>query len=200
MIITIGRQYGSGGKVIGEKVAKALGYQFYDKEILTMTAEREGYSVPAVRQYDEALTSSLLYGTYLTATTSGADVLPLNQKLAIAQFEVVRKIAQDGNCVIVGRCADYVLRDNPHCMSVFIHADPAFRKERAIQYYGVAQELADKTLRKQDKRRGDYYEFFTQKKWGEAKSYNITIDSSKFGVDGAADAIVQLVRLFQSQK
>lgn len=194
MIITIGRQYGSGGKEIGEKVAKALGYKFYDKEILTMTAEREGYSVPAVQQYDETLNTSLLYGTYLSATSGGADLLPLNQKLAIAQFDVIRRIAEEGNCVIVGRCADYVLRENPDCLNVFIHADPEFRKEHAIQCYGLAPELADKTLRKQDKRRADYYEFFTQKKWGEAKSYHIAIDSSKFGIDEAADAIVQIVR------
>lgn len=198
MIITIGRQYGSGGRFIGQKVAQALGYAFYDKEILTMTAEREGFSVPAVRQYDEALTSSLLYGTYLTTASSGADVLPLNQKLAIAQFDVVRRIARDGNCVIVGRCADYVLRDTPHCLHVFIHASPEARKARAIEHFGIAPELAEKTIKKQDKRRADYYEFFTQKRWGDARTYDMTIDSGKFGVDGAAEAIVAMVRLLQA--
>ncbi len=199
MIITIGRQYGSGGREIGQKVAQALGYKFYDKEILTLTAEREGFSVPAVRQYDEALTSSLLYGTYLSTAAGGADVLPLNQKLAIAQFDIVRRIAKDGNCVIVGRCADYVLRDTPHCLNVFVHANPEFRKDRAVKFYGVAPELAEKTLRKQDKRRSDYYEFFTQKRWGDARTYNLTIDSGKFGIDGAAEAIVAMVRLLQAQ-
>ncbi len=199
MIITIGRQYGSGGKDIGERVAQALGYKFYDKEILTLTAEREGFSVPAVRQYDEALTSSLLYGTYLTTAGGGADMLPLNQKLAIAQFDIIRRIAKDNNCVIVGRCADYVLRETPHCLNVYIHAKLDFRKERAVKHYGVAPELAEKTIKKQDKRRSDYYEFFTQKKWGDAKSYDLAIDSSKFGIEGAADAIVQLARLLQAQ-
>ncbi len=198
MIITIGRQYGSGGRDIGEQVAQTLGYKFYDKEILSLTAEREGFSIPAVRQYDEALTSSLLYGTYLTAA-GGTDVLPLNQKLAIAQFDVIRRIAKEGNCVIVGRCADYVLREEPHCLNVFVHANPEFRKERAIKYYGVAAELAEKTIKKQDKRRSDYYEFFTQKRWGDARTYNLTIDSGAFGIEGAAEAIVQLVRLLQAK-
>lgn len=198
MIITIGRQYGSGGREIGQKVAQTLGYRFYDKEILTLTAEQEGFSVPAVRQYDETLSSSLLYGTYLTTASSGADVLPLNQKLAIAQFDIVRRIARDGNCVIVGRCADYVLRDTAHCLHVFVHARPEFRRERAVKDYGVAPELAEKVLKKQDKRRGDYYEFFTQKRWGDARTYDLTIDSGKFGVDGAAEAIVAMVRLLQT--
>ncbi len=197
MIITIGRQYGSGGKDIGEKVAKALGYRFYDKEILTMAAEREGFNVAAVQQYDERLSSSLIYGTYLSATTGGADMLPLNQKLAIAQFDLVRKLAEEGNCVIVGRCADYVLRERADCLNIFVHASPEFRKDRAVKEYGIAPELVEKTIRRQDKRRADYYEFFSQKKWGEAKSYHLTIDSGKLGIDRAAEAIAQVVRALE---
>lgn len=194
MIITIGRQYGSGGRDIGQKVAQALGYKFYDKEILTLTAEREGFSVPAVRQYDEALTSSLLYGTYLSTAAGGADVLPLNQKLAIAQFDVVRRIAKDGNCVIVGRCADYILRDRKDCLHVFICSDMASRARRIVERYGQTQKAPEKRLAEKDQKRKVYYKNYTGRVWGQAQNYDICLNSGALGVDTCADMIVQLCK------
>lgn len=188
MIITIGRQYGSGGKEIGEKLAKRLGCPFYDSELLTMATEASGMSEAAMRQYDEKPTSSLVYGMYMNAVSTG-DVLPLNQKLAFAQFDVIRKVAAEGDCVIVGRCADYILRDRPDVLSVFLSAPKDARRERAMQNYGIPRELVDKTLKKQDKKRAEYYNFYTHAEWGAAENYDLCINTGTFGVEGTISAI-----------
>jgi cytidylate kinase len=188
MIITIGRQYGSGGKEIGEKLAAKLGCAFYDSELLSMATEANGMSEAAMRQYDEKPTSSLVYGMYMNAISTG-DVLPLNQKLAFAQFDVIRKVAGEGDCVIVGRCADYVLRDRKDLLSVFLHAPTDSRRQRAIANYGVPPELAEKTLKKQDKKRAEYYNFYTHRTWSAAETYDLTLDTDLLGVDGTVEII-----------
>ena len=188
MIITIGRQYGSGGKEIGEKLAKKLDCPFYDDELLTMATEASGMSEAAMRQYDEKPTSSLVYGMYMNAVSTG-DVLPLNQKLAFAQFDVIRKVAADGNCVIVGRCADYILRERDDVLSVFLSAPKEARRERAMRNYGIPQELVEKTLKKQDKKRAEYYNFYTHNSWGDAENYDLCLNTEFLGVDGTVEAI-----------
>lgn len=194
MIITIGRQYGSGGKEIGEKLAQKRGCPFYDNELLSMATEASGMSVAAMRQYDEKPTSSLVYGMYMNAISTG-DVLPLNQKLAFAQFDVIRKVAAQGDCVIVGRCADYVLRDRPDLLRVFLHAPADQRRERAIQNYGIPPELVEKTLKKQDKKRAEYYNFYTHRDWGSADSYDLSLNTGVLGVDSAVEIISQTADL-----
>ncbi len=191
MIITIGRQYGSGGKEIGEKLAKLRGCPFYDKELLTMATEASGMSEAAMRQYDEKPTSSLVYGMYMNAISTG-DVLPLSQKLAFAQFDVIRKVAAEGDCVIVGRCADYVLRDRKDILSVYLHAPLEARRERAIRNYGIAPELVDKTLKKQDKKRAEYYNFYTHREWSAAENYHVSLDTELLGVDGTVEVISRI--------
>ena len=131
MIITIGRQFGSGGREIGEKVAKRLGYAFYDKEILTMAAEESGFSPAAMQHYDERPSGSLIYSLYMTGAAT-SDNLPLNQQLAFAQFNIIRKVAQADNCVIVGRCADYILREKKNPLTVFLHAPMEYRVKRVM--------------------------------------------------------------------
>ena len=197
MIITIGRQFGSGGREIGEKVAERLGYAFYDKEILNMASEDSGFSASAMQHYDEKPAGSLIYSLYMTGAATG-DSLPLNQQLAFAQFNVIRKVAQADNCVIVGRCADYVLREKQNLLTVFLHAPMEYRVAQVMARQSIdSASLAEKTIRKQDKARSDYYNFFTHKKWGDSSSSMLSIDTSKLGVDGVAAAIADYAMLIE---
>lgn len=199
MIITIGRQFGSGGKEIGEKVAKRLGYAFYDKEILTMAAEESGFSPSAMQHYDEKPSGSLIYSLYMTGAAT-SDNLPLNQQLAFAQFNVIRKVAQSDNCVIVGRCADYVLREKKNLLTVFLHAPMEYRVQRVMAENSIdSPQLAEKTIKKQDKSRADYYNFFTHKKWGDAASAMLSLDTSTLSADDVAEVIAGYAMLMQKQ-
>ncbi len=193
MIVTIGRQYGSGGKEIGGKIAERLGYTFYDKEILTMAAEKSGFSAEAMEHYDEKPSGSLIYSLYMTGAAT-SDNLPLNQQLAFAQFNVIRQVAQGDNCVIVGRCADYVLREKKNLLTIYFHAPMEYRVKRIMAEEGIDnQSLAEKAVKKQDKSRADYYNFFTHKKWGDASSAMLSIDTSVMDTDRIAEAIVYYI-------
>ena len=195
MIITIGRQFGSGGKEIAEKVAQRLGYAFYDKEILTMAAEESGFSASAMQHYDEKPSGSLIYSLYMTGAATG-DTLPLNQQLAFAQFNVIRKVAQGDNCVIMGRCADYVLREKANLLTVFLHAPLETRVERVMAQQSIdSRSLAEKSVKKHDKSRSEYYNFFTHKKWGDSSSYMISIDTSALDADAIAAAIADFAMM-----
>lgn len=197
MIITIGRQYGSGGSEIGKKLAQRLGYAFYDKEILTMAAEENGFSAAAMEHYDEKPSGSLIYSLYMTGAAT-ADTLPLNQQLAFAQFNVVRKVAQNDNCVIVGRCADYILREKENLLSVFLHAPLEFRAKRIMAEKNIdSMSLAEKTVKKTDKSRGDYYSFFTHKDWADASSSMLSLDTAALGIDKCVDIIAGTVELLE---
>lgn len=200
MIITIGRQYGCGGKEIGEKVAQRLGYTFYDKEILTMAAEENGLSPAAMEHYDEKPTGSLIYSLYMTGAAT-ADSLPLNQQLAFAQFNLIRKLSQNDNCIFLGRCSDYILREKKNLVTVFLHAPMEHRIQRVMQEQGISNpSLAEKTIRKADKSRGDYYNFFTHKKWGEAGSAMLSVDTSMLDTDGIAALIADCVTMIQRNR
>lgn len=194
MIITIGRQFGSGGREIGEKVAQRLGYAFYDKEILTMAAENSGFSPSAMQHYDEKPSGSLIYSLYMTGAAS-SDNLPLNQQLAFAQFNVIRKVAQSDNCVIVGRCADYVLRERKDLLNVFIHAPLEYRAQRAREVYEKQAGNMEDFVKKKDKKRASFYNYFSQNKWGDARHYHLAI-SSEYGVDFAVSVIKHAAESF----
>ena len=164
-VITIGRQYGSGGRNIGQKLAQALQIPCYDKELLTIAAKESGFSEEILRTMDEKPTGSFLYS--LVAGTYGGSQLPLNHKLFLAQFEAIRNIASKNSCVIIGRCADYALEDyDVNCISVFIHGDLKKRVEYAVKEYGIAAEKAEDTVCKTDKQRASYYGFYAGKKMG----------------------------------
>ncbi len=196
MIITIGRQYGSGGKEIGEKLAQKLGFAFYDNELLTIAAQKSGLSQSALSEFDETPTSSFIYNMYVNSM-SGIDVVPMNQQLAFAQFDAIKEVAKAGDCVIVGRCADYVLRDRKDCIHIFIHSDMEHRKKRIVDNYNIPEQLSEKTALKQDKKRAAYYNYYSHKKWGEAASYDFTIDSSMLGVDGSVEVLAKIVEEFE---
>ncbi len=194
-IITIGRQYGSGGREIGKKLADAMGVPFYDKALLSRAAQESGFCEEILEDYDEKPVNSLLYSLFMGGP-GGVDSLPLNQKLFLAQFDAIKKVASEGPCVIIGRCADYALRDHPNCVNIFIHAQMEARVQRLMRLYNLTAEKAEQTALKRDKQRASYYNFYSDKRWGAADHYHLVVDSSAIGIDNA----VELIRIFAEMK
>lgn len=191
MIITIARQYGSAGKEIGEKLAERLGYQFYDREVLDIAADSASIHPEVAARFDQKPVRSLLYNAYMTSTAE--ESLPLNQKLALAEFDAIRTLSEQGNCVFVGRCADMVLKKRSDVIRVFLHAPLEWRKEYIMKIDGVPEQLVEKTVKRGDKTRAEYYEFFTQRKWGEVDNYDLSINVAFRGIDGTIDLLAGLV-------
>ena len=193
-IITIGRQYGSGGHEIGRRLAEKLGVPFYDRELLTMAAKSSGMSEEVFENYDEKPTNSLLYslsmGTYAMGNVGSAYMnLPINHKVFLAQFDTIKEIAEKGGCVIVGRCADYALQQYPHLVNVFIHADIKKRVRRIMDRHQLTSKEAEELIIKTDKKRNNYYNFYTNKKWSAVDSYHLAVDSGVIGIDKAVQLI-----------
>ena len=196
MIITIGRQFGSGGHEIGRMLAAQLGYDIYDKELLKMQAKNSGIAEKVLETYDEAPTNSLLYSIVMDVYPSMNYVgSSLNQQIYQAQFDTIRKLKDAGSCVIVGRGADYILRDCPNLVSVFITASLDMRIRRVAEYEKCSEAKAKDMILKADKKRANYYNFQTEKKWGHASSYHLCIDSSVVGYDGAVKLICDFVEI-----
>lgn len=187
-VITIGRQYGSGGRFIARKLAEMLNVNFYDNELLTTAATQSGMSKTILDNYDEKKDG---FFSGVVPSTFGAD-MSLSQKVFLAQFEAIKMIADRESCVIVGRCADYVLRENKNVVNVFITAPIEDRVNRAVKYYNLDEKKAKETIIKMDKKRASYYNFYSDKKWGKADSYNLTIDSN-IGIDEACEVIKSYV-------
>lgn len=195
-VITIGRQYGSGGKIIGEKLAKELGIPFYDKELLNVAAEKSGMCKEMFEHHDEKPTNSFLYS--LVMGSYNGDNLPLNHKLFLAQFDAIRSIAEQGSCVIIGRCADYALEDYTNCINVFVHADIEERIKRAVNNYGLSEHNAREAITKIDKKRASYYNFYAGRKWGGIENYHITIDSGFIGIDNSVKLLKDFVEMYEN--
>ncbi len=205
-IYTIGREFGSGGRDVGEKLAERLGIKLYDKELLQHAAKESGFCEEIFENHDEKPTNSFLYSlvmdTYSMNGHSTAPFLdmPLNHKVFLAQFDAIKKIAENESCVIVGRCADYALADNPDCINVFIHADMDFRTRLVCKRANITENKARDMIVKQDKQRASYYNYYTSKKWGDSTSYNLTLDSGKLGIDGCVDMIIKYREIMDAQK
>lgn len=204
-IITIGRQYGSAGREIGQKVADELGIKCYDKELLAVAAKESGICQELFENHDEKPTSSFLYSlvmdTYSLGYSSAAfSDMPINHKVFLAQFDAIKKIAEEGPCVIVGRCADYALAENPNVISIFVHADINKRIQRICRIYDYPAAKAKDVIIKTDKKRSSYYNYYSSKKWGDVDSYHFSVDSGMLGVDGAAKLILDLVKIKESQE
>lgn len=198
--ITIGRQFGSGGREIGKAVADKLFVDFYDKELISLAAKESGVDPEIFEQVDEKATNSLLYslsmGLYSFGNSfSAMGDLPVNDKLYILQHKIIKQLASEGPCVIVGRCADYVLRDNPNSINIFIHANLEFRKKRAIATHKIDEAKAEQIVTRTDKTRANYYSFYSGLKWGLAENYHICLDSSKMSQDQIVDVIVEYVKI-----
>lgn len=199
-IITIGRQYGSAGREIGQLVAKELGVKCYDKELLKKAAKESGLCEELFENHDEKPTNSFLYSlvmdTYSLGYSSSTFVdMPLNHKVFLAQFDAIKKIADQESCVIVGRCADYALSDYKNCLSVFIHADMEDRIRRIARKYDLTDAKAKDQIVKTDKGRASYYNYYSSKRWGDASSYHLTLNSGLVGVEGAANTILNYLEL-----
>ena len=205
-IYTIGREFGSGGREVGEKLAAKLGIKLYDKELLQQAAKDSGFCEEIFENHDEKPTNSFLYSlvmdTYSVSGYSAAPFLdmPLNHKVFLAQFETIKKIAEKESCVIVGRCADYALSDNPDCINVFIHADMDIRIKNVSKNLNITENKARDIINKTDKQRASYYNYYTSKKWGDSKSYNLSLDAGKLGTDNCVEMILKFRELMDAVK
>lgn len=193
-VVTIAREYGSGGHAIGEIVARKLGVPFYDKELVALSAAEARLSPDYVEAHEQKLTSGWLYELYSQNYAYADGETPPLDALFLAQAKVVHELAEKESCVIVGRNAESILRGRPNCLSVFIHAARPARIERIIGDYGIERAQAERELDTRDRERANYCEHFTHQKWGVMGSYDLSIDSSRFGIEGSADLVVAAVR------
>ena len=195
-VITIGRQFGSGGKEVGIRVAKELGIPFYDKELLQEAAKKSGLCEKIFENFDER-PKSLLYSSamdsYMFALPGSGVGDSLEQQVYLATFNAIRQIAAQGPCVIIGRCADYALENDPNHLSLFISAPMDVRVARVAERQGLSQEKARQLIQKTDKRRASYYEYYSGKKWGAVDSYDFCIDSSYLGLGRTVELIQTMV-------
>lgn len=195
LVITIGREYGSGGHEVGIKMAAELGIKCYDRELLELAAKDSGLCPEIMENHDEKPTNSFLYSlvmdTYSMGFSSTATYLdmPINHKVFLAQFDAIKKLADRESCIIVGRCADYALEDYPNMVSVFVKAPLSSRVTRIMERNNVSEDKAFEMIAKRDKKRASYYNYYSSKKWGEAKSYDLCLDSSKIGIEGCIKVI-----------
>ena len=194
-VVTISRQYGSGGREIGKKLAEHYGIPFYDNEIISNAAKESGFAEVAFERAEEKATNSLLYTLAMGMRAYGKmdmgfSTMSVDDQLYLAETKVTRRFAQQGPCVIVGRCADYVLRDQTNVVNVFVTADVTARVERAIEEYGLPKPKAEENIIKFDKRRNNYYNFHTGQKWGDINNYHLVIRSDFGGIDHAVDTLI----------
>lgn len=189
-IITISRQFGSGGRSIGKSVAARLGIPCYDQEIIEKIVEESGYAKEYAEEYGEYVPN----GSFLGKLFAGRDMNGHSAQdgLYVLQSNIIQQLAEEGPCVIVGRCADYVLRDRAELLRVFIHADMEKRAERIVRLYGERADSPEKRLRDKDKRRAAYYQIYTDMKWGDVRNYHVALDSGALGTDRCVETICSL--------
>ena len=207
LIITIGRQSGSGGKEIGQKVAEKLGVKCYDKELLALAAKESGLCEELFQSHEEKPTKSFLYSLVMDSysfgyTSSGYMDMPINHKIFLAQFEAIKALADREPCVIVGRCADYALEDYPNRVSIFVTGDDKAKIKRLAERNNVTEAKAKEIMMKTDKERSSYYNYYSSKKWGDVRSYDLCVNSSVLGIEGTVDLIIYFAnaKLKKNQK
>ncbi len=192
-IITISRQFGSGGRSIGKEVAEKLGYDYYDSELVTQVAEKTGLHPSYIEDAGEyAPGKSILSYAFSSGASPGS--MNASDYLWSAQCSVILELAEKGNCVIVGRCADYILRDRDDCLNVFIHANKEYRAKHIVERYGVREKSPEKRLEEKDSKRKVNYKYFTGRVWGNIENYHISLDSSALTPEKCVDIIVDLAK------
>lgn len=202
-VITISRQFASGGREIGEKVAKVFDIPYYDNELITQAAKASGFAESIFEKAEEKATNSLLYSIAMgmNAYNSqefgflGYNNMSLDDRIFIAQSDIIRKVAKEGPCVIIGRCADYILRDKPNVVNIFVHAGMDFRIQRATTKYGLAVEKAAENIMKRDKRRANYHNYHSDEKWGSISNYDLAIKTDFGGIDHAVQCIKSFLEI-----
>lgn len=192
-IITISRQFGSGGRTIGKEAAVKLGIPCYDKEIIEKVAEESGFAKEYIEKHGEYTAHRTWFGRALDAANRGG-ALSNEDFIWITQRKIVLDLANQGPCVIVGRCADYILKDNADVLKVFIHADDKTRAERIVKLYGETEVAIEKRIADKDKRRTAYYRYYTESEWGVAKHYDISLNSGKLGVEKCVQIITDIYK------
>lgn len=196
-VINIGRQLGSGGKAVGEMVARKLGVRVYDKQLINLAAEQSGLCPELFEKFDEKETHRKLSAliSYLRSPFAGSDAAAenvlSNEALFKIQSDVIRDLAARESCVFVGRCADYILRDHPRCLNVFIAASHADRCARLCRQQDIAPSEAEARMQRTDARRASYYNYYSSGRWGEAATYHLCVDSSALGIEGTADLVLE---------
>ena len=200
-LIINGRECGSGGRHIGKKLAEELGVKCYDKELIDVAVKKSGLCKEIFETHDEKPTSSFLYSlvmdTYSLGYASSAYMdMPLNHKVFLAQFDTIKHIAEEESCVIIGRCADYALAEFPNVVSVFITADEDVKIQTLMDRHDMTEAQAKSFMVKTDKKRASYYNYYSNKRWGDSKSYDLCINSSKVGMDGA----IRIIKAFAEEK
>ena len=205
VVFTIGRQFGSGGRQVGKTLAEKLGIPFYDKELIAISARDSGLSEALFSNADEKATSSIFYslvmGNYPMASGAlGVTEMPLNDQLFLIQSKTIKRLASEGACVIVGRCADYILRDMDNVLNIFVHADLKNRIERAIRVYEVPENKAEDVCLKADKQRANFYNYYSDRKWGMCRTYDLSLDSGMLGIEGCAEQIISYEKLWRAHK
>ena len=197
-IVTIAREYGSGGRECGKKLAELTGYKFYDKDLITLAAQKSGMSTDALNSVDEKAASSLLYtlalGSSIYNSGMGSVNLPINDKLFVVQSQIIKDIANSGEgAIIVGRCADYVLSERDNVVKIYITSDFDTRVNTVMKRHDLTQSQARDI--KTDKRRSNYYSYYTGEKWGKADKYDVVVSTARIGIDGAAGLIADYIKM-----
>ena len=205
-VYTIGREFGSMGLLVGQKLAERLGIKYYDKELLQQAAKDSGFCEEIFENHDEKPSNSFLYSLVMDTYSAGNYTstpfldMPLNHKVFLAQFDTIKKIAENESCVIVGRCADYALANHPDVINVFVRADLEDRIKIISKRLDLTENKAKDLIIKNDKQRASYYNYYTSKKWGETSSYDLSINTSKISVDNAVDLILDFRNYMDMKK
>ena len=199
-IVTISRQYGSGGRYIGENLAKAMGVPCYDEKLIDMVAKESGFAQSFVAEKGERMTGSLLFNiasslSFANNVFSNNNGVTLQDEIYFTQNRIIKELADKGPCVIVGRCADYILREREDCLNVSIFADNESKIERAEKYFNITREEAPAVLKKKDKARANHYKYYTDQEWGMASNYDLCLYSGLIGIEGCVKAIQQVLEL-----
>lgn len=193
-IITIGRQYGSGGREIGEKLAKALGIGYYDQKLIEMAASNGGLDLSLLKSVDEKKPNTMFYYAAYEGKDINSYALPINDRLFLLQNQLIQQLASKESCVIVGRCADAALAEYDNVFNVFIYAERESRVQRVMARNNISAKEAVARIKKIDKQRSSYYNFFTDKRWGKMESYDLMMDSSKLGVEQCVNILTSVYK------
>lgn len=199
-IITISRAFGSGGRTIGKEVAKRLNIPYYDKELVDRVSKESGFHADFIEEAGEyaPVSNSFLFNIAMSPNPlSAMGSMSMADQLFVHQTNVIRRLADEGPCVIIGRCADYILRDREDCLHVFIHADMESRAERIVRLYGETKQTPQRRLTDKDNKRKVYYRHYTNRNWGEAQNYHLCLNSGMVGVEKCVDIIVDIAKLYE---
>ena len=201
-VITISRQFGSGGRFVAKMLAERLGIPYFDNELITMAAKESGYAENIFEKAEQMSSHSFLYSVSMFGSAAGVYGLPLSDKVFLVQSDIIKKCAEQGPCVIVGRCADYVLRDYPNVINFYLYSDLDSKIERYKKYYNEDEkndkEIKDEIIRR-DKKRAAYYNYYTTQRWGEIENYHLSIHTDAGGVDGCVDILERFVIGFENK-